>query len=75
MDNRVQAAVTESLNKLSITRVVIAHRLSTIMQADRICVMDKGLIVQEGSYSELIAEPGLFRDLAMRQMAWPDKNE
>lgn len=69
LDNSTQAAVTESLHKLKITRVVIAHRLSTIMNADRIFVLDNGRIVQEGSYSELMACPDLFREFAERQMA------
>jgi ABC-type multidrug transport system fused ATPase/permease subunit len=38
------------------------------MQADRIYVLDKGSIVQSGTYHELIEQPGLFRELAKRQM-------
>ncbi len=69
LDNSTQAAVTDSLNRLNITRVVIAHRLSTIMNADRIVVFDKGRIVQDGAYHELIARPGPFQELAKRQIA------
>jgi ATP-binding cassette subfamily C protein len=68
LDNRTQALVSESLEKLHATRVVIAHRLSTIINADRIYVMDKGQIVQMGSYKELLAQPGMFQDLAKRQI-------
>jgi len=68
LDNRTQAIVSESLKKLKATRVVIAHRLSTILEADRIFVMSQGRIVQSGSYGELMREPGLFRELAERQL-------
>jgi len=69
LDNGTQAVVTESLNRLNITRVVIAHRLSTIMNADRIVVLEKGRVVQEGTYQALIACPGPFQELARRQTA------
>lgn len=69
LDNRTQAIVTESLDRLSATRVVIAHRLSTILHADRIFVIQAGRIVQTGTYAELIAQEGLFAELAKRQLA------
>ena len=49
------------------TRIVIAHRLSTIRQCDRIIVLDKGHIVEDGSYDELIARNGAFAELVARQ--------
>ena len=61
--------VCESLNKLHATRLVIAHRLSTVMDCDRILVMDKGRIVEEGSYEALMEQHGLFYELASRQLA------
>jgi len=45
------------------TSMIIAHRLSTIMKADRIIVMKKGKIVQEGTHSELIRQGGEYRKL------------
>jgi ATP-binding cassette subfamily C protein len=48
---------------------VIAHRLSTIVNADRVIVVEKGAIVQAGSYQELTGREGLFRELAKRQLA------
>lgn len=69
LDNRTQAIVTASLDRLKATRIVIAHRLSTIVNADRIIVMADGQVVQSGSYAELIAAPGLFAELAKRQIA------
>jgi ATP-binding cassette subfamily C protein len=68
LDNRTQAIVTESLNALRVTRVVIAHRLSTIRHADRIYVLEAGRLVQQGSFEELAAQPGLFSQLIKRQM-------
>jgi ATP-binding cassette subfamily C protein len=68
LDNRTQQVVGQSLERLQATRVVIAHRLSTIMNADRIFVLDRGRIVQCGTYAELIEQPGLFAGLARRQL-------
>jgi NHLM bacteriocin system ABC transporter ATP-binding protein len=69
LDNRTQEIVTESTRSLAATRVVIAHRLSTIIDADRIVVMDKGSVVQEGTFAELMEQPdGLFFRLASRQL-------
>ncbi|MGA1622675.1 MAG: NHLP bacteriocin export ABC transporter permease/ATPase subunit [Synechocystis sp.] len=69
LDNQTQAIVTQSLDQLNVSRLVIAHRLSTIRSADRIYVLDKGSIVQQGSFDELVKEPGLFAQLTARQMA------
>jgi ABC-type bacteriocin/lantibiotic exporter with double-glycine peptidase domain len=68
LDNRTQAIVTASLERLQATRIVVAHRLSTIANAARIYVVERGRIVQSGSYGELIAEPGAFAELARRQL-------
>jgi ATP-binding cassette subfamily C protein len=69
LDNISQAAVLESLEKLEATRVVIAHRLATIRNADRIVVLDKGRIVQQGTFRELAARPGPFAAMLARQVA------
>ena len=68
LDNHTQAIVAQSLSELSATRVVIAHRLSTVTHADRIYVIDKGRIVQEGSFAHLMSRPGPFREIALPQM-------
>ena len=68
LDNRVQAVVTESLERLSVTRVVVAHRLSTVINADRIYVLVDGRLVETGRYAELMAADGAFARLAERQM-------
>ena len=70
LDNRTQAIVSESLERLHVTRIVIAHRLSTIRSADRIYVIEAGRVVQHGKYEDLIAdEDGLFARMMQRQMA------
>jgi ABC-type bacteriocin/lantibiotic exporter with double-glycine peptidase domain len=68
LDNVTQAQVIRSIEALRVTRLVIAHRLSTIRHADRIYVLDRGRIVQVGTFEELMAEEGLFRALAARQL-------
>jgi ABC-type bacteriocin/lantibiotic exporter with double-glycine peptidase domain len=67
LDNITQRIVSESLEKLKCTRIVIAHRLSTIRQCDRVIVLDKGHIIEDGSYDELIAKNGFFAELVERQ--------
>ncbi|MNK94827.1 Multidrug resistance ABC transporter ATP-binding and permease protein [compost metagenome] len=62
LDNQTQAIVSESLERLKVTRVVIAHRLSTIRHADRIYVLDRGQVVQVGTFTELMSQSGMFRD-------------
>ena len=68
LDNETQGIVSRSLESLQATRVVIAHRLSTIVNADYIYVMDRGAVVQEGRYEDLMLREGPFADLARRQM-------
>ncbi|MEQ8190465.1 MAG: ATP-binding cassette domain-containing protein, partial [Candidatus Eremiobacterota bacterium] len=68
LDNRIQAIVTENLDRLDITRIVVAHRISTVIKANRIYVMDRGEIVQSGTYEELMQEEGPFKELAERQL-------
>ncbi|MCH2171880.1 NHLP bacteriocin export ABC transporter permease/ATPase subunit [Myxococcota bacterium] len=68
LDNETQRHVSESIGRLNATRFVVAHRLSTIVGADQILVMDKGRIVESGSYEELLAKEGSFTQLARRQI-------
>ncbi|MGN1119802.1 MAG: NHLP bacteriocin export ABC transporter permease/ATPase subunit, partial [Oscillospiraceae bacterium] len=67
LDNITQKTVSDSLERLKCTRIVIAHRLSTIKQCDRIIVLDKGHIVEDGTYDELIEKNGFFAELVERQ--------
>lgn len=67
LDNIAQKAVSDALAKLRCTRIVVAHRLSTIQQCDRIIVLDRGKIVEDGTYEELIKQNGMFAELVARQ--------
>lgn len=67
LDNLTQKTVSDSLASLKCTRIVIAHRLSTIKQCDRIIVIDKGKIIEDGTYEGLIEKNGFFAELVARQ--------
>jgi ATP-binding cassette subfamily C protein len=69
LDNRTQAIVNESIDQLSMTRIVVAHRLSTIRHVDRVYVLTNGRIVESGPPDELIEADGLFARMARRQTA------
>lgn len=64
LDNCTQARLAETLTGLNATRIVIAHRLSTIRQADCIIVLDRGKVVETGTFNELARAGGCFQDLA-----------
>ena len=68
LDNRTQAIVTNSLDKLPMTRIMIAHRLSTIRKADRIIVIENGQLIEEGNYETLMSNDGLFTRLMKQQI-------
>ena len=68
LDNISQKAVSDNLDELMCTRVVIAHRLSTIRHCDRIVVLDKGKIAEQGTFEELMENKGLFYEMAQRQL-------
>ena len=59
----------EQIEKLSVTRIVSAHRISTIRRADRIYVLQEGRVIQQGTFDELMDEEGVFRNMALRQIA------
>lgn len=68
LDNRTQEHVSAALEKLNVTRVVVAHRLSTIRKADRIFVLERGKVVESGTYDQLMQLNGTFTRLAKRQL-------
>lgn len=67
LDNKTQEIIKRNLLSLKVTRIIIAHRLSTIMEADRIYALDKGKIVEEGSFTELMNKKGFFYNLVNKQ--------
>ena len=69
LDNKTQAIVSESLERMKVTRVVIAHRLSTIRSADRVYVLERGRLVESGPFEDLMAAGGLFHRMMSRQIA------
>ncbi|WP_296243008.1 MULTISPECIES: ABC transporter ATP-binding protein [unclassified Psychrobacter] len=69
LDSEIEFAITESLNDIMTgkTVIAIAHRLSTIAALDRLVVMDKGRIIEQGSHDELLASNGVYARLWQRQ--------
>jgi ATP-binding cassette subfamily B protein len=69
LDAENEKLVQKALEGLMLDRttIVIAHRLATVLRADRILVMDKGRIVEEGTHAELVARGGLYARLARLQ--------
>ncbi len=69
LDSEVEAVIQENLYRLMCgkTVIAIAHRLSTIAAMDRLIVMDKGRIVEQGTHAQLLASGGLYAQLWQRQ--------
>lgn len=69
LDNISQREIKNILDDMNCTRIVVAHRLSTVKDCDRIILLEKGHITQQGTYDELVAQEGLFRELVKCQGA------
>ena len=69
LDSEVEAAIQTTLYGMmeGKTVIAIAHRLSTIARMDRIVVMDKGRIIEDGSHDALLAKGGVYASLWSRQ--------
>ena len=63
LDPKTEEKVMQHIGNLGITLVLIAHRLSTIRDCDRIYVMEKGQVQQQGTHEELMQQEGLYREL------------
>lgn len=70
LDSEVEAVIQENLTRLMLGKTVlaIAHRLSTIAEMDRLIVMDKGKIIEDGSHEELLHKNGVYASLWHRQV-------
>ena len=79
LDATSERIVQESIDKLqqakSQTTIIIAHRLSTIRTADKIAVVNQGVIAEEGTHESLMAKNGLYADLVKLQLDTDDKDE
>ena len=69
IDTKTEGEVQAALAKLlkGRTSIIIAHRLSTISNADRILVLDKGVIIEDGNHKSLMEEKGAYYELYMNQ--------
>ena len=69
LDSKSEQMILKAINEIarSTTNLVIAHRLSTVVNADKIIVLDKGKIVEQGSHEVLLAKEGFYAELWMAQ--------
>jgi ABC-type multidrug transport system fused ATPase/permease subunit len=69
VDTVTEALIQDALDRLLAgrTAIVIAHRLSTIRNADMICVIENGQIIEQGTHESLLRRGGLYRELYERQ--------
>jgi len=69
LDSRSELLIKSAIENIAhkTTLVVIAHRLSTIINADSIYVLQKGCMVEQGKYQELMSKGGIFKDMARHQ--------
>ncbi|MBQ1910575.1 MAG: ATP-binding cassette domain-containing protein, partial [Erysipelotrichaceae bacterium] len=75
LDNITQKQVLDNILKLNTTVLMIAHRLSTVMHFDRIIMLKDGLIVESGTYDELMEKNGLFAELVNKQLIEEEKKK
>jgi ABC-type methionine transport system ATPase subunit len=68
LDAVTERIVDHNLSQLSCTRIVIAHRLSTVRNANLICVLKEGQIVERGTHADLLALKGFYAELVHSQL-------
>ena len=70
-DAKIRAALKERVAEATV--ILISHRVTTLMQADRILVLDGGRVADIGTHAELIARPGIYREIYDIQMSSDDR--
>jgi ATP-binding cassette, subfamily B, bacterial len=77
VDTETEAAIREALERLmeGRTTFIIAHRIQSLMNADRILVLEKGRIIQQGSHEELLEQAGIYRRIYGMQALIEDELE
>ena len=70
MDSESEKLVQEALDRAQQNRtsIIIAHRLSTIQNADMICVINDGMVVEHGTHEELVAHGGRYYQMVQRKL-------
>jgi ABC-type multidrug transport system fused ATPase/permease subunit len=70
LDSKSEQFIQESIQKITAecTSIIIAHRLSTVRNADRVVVLEKGKIIEEGNWEILMKSKGIFYDMVQRQL-------
>jgi ABC-type multidrug transport system fused ATPase/permease subunit len=70
LDSESEHLVQEAIDRAMKGRTVcvIAHRLSTVKDADRVCVIDQGKLVEQGTHQELCELDGIYKRLVLRQL-------
>ena len=70
-DTKIRTALREQVQGATV--ILISHRITTLMQADRILVLEDGRVADLGTHSELIARPGIYREIYEIQMSSDDR--
>lgn len=70
-EEEVSATIREVAERREAISILIAHRLSTVMHADRIYVLERGRIVEQGSHEELLGRKGLYSAMWRQQVGEP----
>lgn len=69
LDAKTEAKILKNIRDLNITTIIIAHRLSAVRDCDRIYVVDKGVIAEQGTHDELIEKQGIYFELTRNDQA------
>ena len=71
VDTETEEEIFSKLNKISNdkTSIVVSHRASSAKNADHIIILDEGMILEEGTHSELLANNGYYKDLYTKQLS------